>query len=103
MRIIAKSAITEFCAKNKRKDAPVASEALWAWHNEVKAAVWKQPADVKTKYKSASIVSGNRVVFNICGNKYRLVARIKYKPSGIVWIRFIGTHSQYDKINAKEV
>ena len=51
----------------------------------------------------ADILTADRVVFDICGNNYRIVARIKYGPKGIVWIRFVGTHAQYDKINAREV
>ena len=102
------SGIVEFCERNKRKDAAAAREALWAWYHEVKAAVWTQPADVKAKYGSASIIGANRVVFDICGNRYRLVALVRYRSpgktvGGKVYIRFIGTHAEYDKINAKEV
>ena len=103
MRIIAKKAITDFCAANKRKDATAASKELWAWYALVKSASWATSADVKSQYGNASIVSADRVVFNICGNKYRLVAKVRYRSPGIVWIRFIGTHKQYDQIDAKEV
>ena len=103
MRIIAKKSITEFCSVNRRQDAAATEDALWAWHAEVDKAQWRNSSEVKAKYRSASIVSNDRIVFNISGNKYRLVAKIKYWPPGIVWIRFIGTHVEYNKINAKEV
>jgi mRNA interferase HigB len=103
MRIIAKKAITDFCATNKRKDAPAASKELWAWYALVKQTSWASSADVKAQYRNASVISADRVVFNICGNKYRLVAKVRYRAPGIVWIRFIGTHQQYDRIDAKEV
>ncbi|MBP7738537.1 MAG: type II toxin-antitoxin system HigB family toxin [Spirochaetes bacterium] len=100
MRIIAKSTIIEFY-----KDRPEYSDAqgqLEAWYAEVRAAHWKKPSDVKALYRSASILKSNRVVFNICGNKYRLVVKVNY-PAQIVFIRFIGTHRQYDSINAEEI
>ena len=103
MRIITKKAISDFCAANKRKDAPATADALWAWHKEVLSAQWRNSSDVKARYPSASIITKDRIVFNIGGNKYRLITRIKFWPPGIVWIRFIGTHEQYDKVNAKEV
>lgn len=67
-----------------------------------KAAQWESPQDVKNKYSSASILANDRVVFNICGNKYRLVVWINYK-SHKVFVRFIGTHEEYDAINAEEI
>jgi len=75
-------------------------QALLAWIAEVKAANWSTPADVKAKYGSASILRNSRVVFNICGNSYRLVVSINYDTS-IVYVRFVGTHSEYDKIDAE--
>lgn len=75
-------------------------QALKAWYHEVRRQNWKTPNDVKRHYRNASILSNNRVVFNICGNKYRLVVRINYTNSW-VFIRFIGTHSEYDKIDAR--
>ena len=103
MRIISKKAIVEFCRVNRRKDAPAAKTAMLAWHAEAKAAKWLKSADIKARYGSADILTADRAVFDICGNNYRIVARIKYGPKGIVWIRFVGTHAQYDKINAREV
>lgn len=64
--------------------------------------MWKNPGDIKQAYTTASILNGNRVVFNIKGNKYRLIVKINYDYQ-MVWIRFIGTHAEYDKINANEI
>jgi len=75
-------------------------QALKAWFHEVKSAGWENSAELKDKYGSASIINAERVVFNVCGNKYRLVVRINYK-SKTVFIRFVGTHKQYDKIDAE--
>jgi mRNA interferase HigB len=69
---------------------------------EAKRAEWKTPADIKVQYRSASILKGGRVVFNICGNKYRLIVKFDYEK-GIGLVRFIGTHKEYDEINAEEV
>jgi mRNA interferase HigB len=75
---------------------------LRAWFQEVAKADWSSPAEVKAAYRSASIVGNDRVVFNIGGNKYRLVVRVNY-AFRIVYVRFIGTHKQYDQIDASEV
>ena len=83
-------------------DVPESESALKSWFKEVEGAQWKGPADIKKKYGSASILKDSRVVFNICGNKYRLVVRINY-TIGIVWIRFVGTHKEYDAINAEAI
>lgn len=77
-------------------------QSLRAWHEEAKHAEWKNTNEIKQRYPSASFISGNRVVFNIKGNSYRLIVAIKYRFS-IVYIRFVGTHAEYDKINAEEV
>ena len=103
MRIISKKTIVEFCQRNKHSDAKSATTQFMAWHAEAKAAKWTKFADIKAKFRSADSVKGGRVVFDIAGNKYRMVVKVKYEPKGIVWIRFIGTHAQYDKINAEEV
>jgi mRNA interferase HigB len=68
----------------------------------MKSARWKTPNDVKRQFRSASIIGDNRVVFNMAGNKYRLIVKIHYN-TGIMYLRFIGTHKQYDAINAEEV
>jgi mRNA interferase HigB len=97
MRVIAKKALKNFWGEH-----PDAEEALKSWFAEAVAASWSNPAIVKLQYHSASILKNQRVVFNICGNKYRLVVKISYK-NGVVLIRFIGTHKEYDAINAEEV
>lgn len=81
---------------------PAAKSELEAWHAEAGSADWATPADVKAKYGSASILRDGRVVFNICGNKHRLVVWINYDYRTI-YVRFLGTHGEYDKINAQEV
>ncbi|MEE9494709.1 MAG: type II toxin-antitoxin system HigB family toxin [Gammaproteobacteria bacterium] len=75
---------------------------LESWYEEAVKANWLSPQAVKTHYGNASICGNNRVVFNIGGNKYRLVVEIQYR-AGIVWVKFIGTHAQYDKINVEKV
>jgi mRNA interferase HigB len=97
MRIIAKSALREFWVLH-----PDAEEPLLAWYREVEKVDWDTSAKVKTRYRTASIVGDNRVVFNIKGNKYRLGVKINY-PYRVVYIRFVGTHAGYDKIDAEEV
>jgi mRNA interferase HigB len=81
---------------------PDSEEALKTWYAEAEAASWGNPADIKAKFRSASILKGSRVVFNICGNKYRLVVRVLY-PFFTVHIRFVGTHKEYDAIDAEVV
>ena len=81
---------------------PHAEQALRAWYTNVKRADWKTPSEVKTAYRNASFVENNRVVFNIKGNSYRLVAAINYRYR-IVYIRFVGTHQVYDKINVATI
>jgi mRNA interferase HigB len=97
MRIIAKKALREFWKRH-----PDAEESLLAWYREVEKEDWDTPAKVKAKYRGASIVADNRVVFNIKGNDYRLVVKINY-PYRVVYIRFVGTHVEYDAIGAEEV
>ncbi|MBK8830573.1 MAG: type II toxin-antitoxin system HigB family toxin [Saprospiraceae bacterium] len=97
MRIIAKATLREYWAKHKDCEQPLKS-----WYREAEGANWTGPTSVKLKYPSASILKGNRVVFNIKGNTYRLVVRINYEHK-IVWIRFIGNHQQYDKIDAQSI
>ncbi|MCD6345159.1 MAG: type II toxin-antitoxin system HigB family toxin [Anaerolineae bacterium] len=97
MRIISRKALREFWEHH-----PDARQALQAWYADVKRAVWKTPADIKGVYRNASIVANNRVVFNIKGNRYRLVGGINYEY-GIVYIRFVGTHQEYDRIDAATI
>jgi mRNA interferase HigB len=79
-----------------------AKRALEDWHAQVRKADWVTPADVKTTYGDASILKRSRVVFNICGNKYRLITQINF-PYRVVYIRFVGTHQEYDKVDAETV
>ena len=97
MRVIAKSTLRDFWINHKDCE-----QQLKSWFNEAERAVWSSPADIKTDYPSASILPGNRVVFNIKGNSYRLVVKINYK-AGVIWIRFVGTHNEYDQINAETI
>lgn len=97
MRIIARRTLREFS-----DTVADAKTALDAWFHEARKADWKTPNDIKEQYRNASIVGNNRVVFNIAGNKYRLVVRIDYS-AGIIFIRFIGTHADYDKIDVEEI
>ena len=97
MRIVAKKALREFWLRH-----PNAQEPLLAWYREVAQEDWDTPAKVKAKYRSASIVGDNRVVFNVKGNDYRLVVRINYAYR-VVYIRFVGTHAEYDRIDVEEV
>jgi len=79
-----------------------AREPVLAWYRHALKADWRSPADVKREFGSASILRDGRVVFNIAGNKYRLVVWINY-PYRVVYVRFIGTHSQYDRIDAQTI
>ena len=97
MRIISRSTLREFW-----KRFPDSEEPLLAWFREVEKEDWDTPARVKEKFRNASIVGRNRVVFNIKGNDYRLVVKINY-PYRVVYIRFVGTHKQYDAIDVGEV
>ena len=99
MRIIAKSTLVRFWSRPEFKDA---AGALQSWHDEAIKASWKSPQEVKEQYRNASICGNNRVVFNIAGNKYRLVVEMQYQ-AGILWVKFIGTHAQYDKIKVENV
>jgi len=99
MRVIARRTLRRFWQDYRYQDS---EQALRAWYSEAKKANWASPQEVKEHYRNASIIGNNRVVFNICGNKYRIVVAVKYNFK-IIYIRFIGTHKQYDKINAKEI
>lgn len=97
MRVIAKKILREYWVKH-----PDSEQQLKSWYQEAEDAEWKSPRDIKRDYPSASILAGNRVVFNIKGNHYRLIVKINY-DYGMIWIRFIGTHSAYDKIDAQTI
>ena len=97
MRIIAKRTLREFWDKETRAEQP-----LKAWYAVAAKADWSSPAEVKAMYGNASIVGGDRVVFNIGGNRYRLVARFDYSRR-LGFIRFVGSHAAYDRIDASNV
>jgi mRNA interferase HigB len=97
VRVIARKTLKDYW-----QTEPATEQELKAWFAEAEAAEWKNPADVKAKYGNASILKDGRVVFNICGNHYRLVAWINYSFHTI-YIRFIGTHKEYDRINAQTI
>ncbi len=97
MRIIAFKTLREFYEKHND-----AEQALKAWFNEVEKANWDNAHKIKIDYPSASILKDNRICFNIKGNHYRLIVKINFKFR-VVYVRFIGTHKQYDKINADTI
>ncbi len=97
MRIIARRTLREF-----RDRHPEAEQALRAWYHDARGADWQSPEAIKRVYANASILGENRVVFNIKGNRYRLVAAINYDYQ-ICYIRFVGTHQEYDRIDAERV
>ena len=99
MHIIKRKTLIDFYSQPRYQDA---KGPLDAWFYEAKHAQWESPAEIKEQYRSASILKGNRVVFNIAGNKYRLVVRINY-VSKTVFVRFIGTHREYDTIDAEVI
>lgn len=97
MRIIAKGTLRNFWCRY-----PEAEEPLLAWYREAEAADWDQPSAVKAQYRNCSILKNSRGVFNIKGNEFRLVVSINY-PYRVIYIRFVGTHAEYDEIDAEEV
>lgn len=97
MRVIAKKVLRDFWDVYPESKLP-----LQEWYAEAEASKWDNPSCIKLRYRSASFLKGNRVVFNICGNKFRLIVKINY-AYGVVYIRFIGTHNDYDRINAEIV
>ncbi len=97
MRVIARRTLREFYKRHLASKA-----ATEAWYHEATAATWEGPQDIKSRYPAADILPRNRVVFNIKGNTYRLIVKIHYNTR-IVFIRFIGTHAEYDKIDATKI
>ena len=97
MRVIAKKVLISFWKKHKDAEQP-----LKAWHDEVINANWRIPNDIKLLYKSVSFVEKNRVIFNIAGNKYRLIVAVAYQ-FGAVYVKFLGTHKEYDRIDAANI
>ena len=91
MRIMTRGRMIKFWRRH-----PAAEQPLKAWHAEVEGAAWKTPTDIRRRYAMADFVAGNRVIFNIGGNKYRLIVKVNY-PAHVVFICFLGTHAEYDK------
>jgi mRNA interferase HigB len=97
MRVIALSTLRNFWIKH-----PDAHTPLKAWYALASRSLWKSPSDIKEAYRNASFTANNRVVFNIKGNDYQLVVMVRY-DKGFMFVKFVGTHSQYDKIDAVTV
>ncbi len=97
MRVIAKKILRDFWTIHNDCESQ-----LQSWYHEALKAHWKSPHEIKKEFPSASILQDNRVVFNIKGNRYRLIVKINYDYS-VVWIRFIGTHREYDNIDATTI
>ena len=97
MRVIAKKLLREFWEKHSDCE-----QQLKSWYQETSKAEWQNSNEIKLDYPTASIIGNNRIVFNIKGNSYRLIIKINFDYQ-MVWIRFIGTHSEYNKINAKTI
>jgi mRNA interferase HigB len=103
MRIIARRTLREFVQSLAgHKDQAAVKAALDAWFGEVKRAKWRSTVEIKRTYATASVVSSERVVFNVKGNAYRLVVSVDFEKS-IVWIKWIGTHKSYDQIDVRQV
>lgn len=97
MRIISRKSLREFWEQH-----PDARQPLQAWYEDAKRAEWHSPAEIKNVYRNASFLADNRVVFNIKGNSYRLIVVVLY-AHGMVYIRFVGTHQDYDRIDATTI
>lgn len=100
VRIIALSTLKRFLDESAAYAD--AKEPMMAWYRQARAADWRSPTDIKRDLRSASILKDGRVVFNLAGNKYRIVVWINYDYR-IVYVRFIGTHRQYDAIDAQTI
>jgi mRNA interferase HigB len=98
LRVFSRHTLVEFWKKH-----PDAEQPLRLWFAMVQRAAWSAPADVRAVFGSADFLANNRVVFDIKGNTYRLVAQIKYGPLFLVFIRFVGTHAAYDRIDANKI
>jgi mRNA interferase HigB len=97
MRVFAKKILREFWGKYSDSE-----DQLKTWYRETTRATWTNPNDIKKEYPRASILKSGRVVFNVCGNSYRLITQINY-PRQWVFVRFIGTHQEYDRIDADKI
>lgn len=99
MIVTKRKILIDFYKKTENADSKL---ALLTWLAEAEGARWENPHDIKKRYPKASIVGNNRVVFDICHNKYRLIVKVDYQEE-VVEIRYLGTHKDYDRINAKEI
>jgi len=99
VRIFSRSTLRDFWSRPNRGDS---KQALLSWLEIVRAVDWRHPADVKATFGNASIIGNERVVFNICGNKYRLIVGIGYETKH-VYVKFLGTHREYDQVDAETV
>jgi mRNA interferase HigB len=97
MRVISRKVLRKFWEKH-----PDARQPLQTWYADVKHAAWTGPADIKSVYHNASFIANNRVVFNIKGNNYRIIVVVQYRYEA-VYIRFVGTHKEYDRIDAETI
>jgi len=97
LRVISKKKLKEFWGNHNE-----VKQQLQSWYKEASNANWDNPNNIKLEYPTASFLMDNRVVFNIKGNKYRLIVKINYDYH-MVWIRFVGTHAEYDKIDATKI
>lgn len=97
MRILSRKTFRDFWKRHPDSEQP-----LKAWHQEVKEAEWAAPVQLKERYPSASILEDNRVVFNIGGNKYRLIAWVRYRQN-MVFVKWLGTHAEYERVDAQKV
>lgn len=97
MRILSRSTLRDFWELH-----PDIEEALKTWYYEASHTTWESPADIKSAHRNVSIIANNRAVFNIKGNTYRLIVAIRY-DIGIIFIRFIGTHAAYDRVDAETI
>lgn len=103
MRIIARRTLRDFVQSLAgQKDQSAVKAALDAWFDEVRKAQWRNAAEVRRSYATASVVTAERIVFNVKGNAYRLVVAIDFEKS-IVWIKWLGTHKDYDRIDVTKV
>ena len=99
MRVISRKTLKDFYEQKTYEDS---KSSLESWYQEAVKAHWNNPNDIKAQYRNASFLKDNRIIFNIHGNKYRLIVKINYLAK-IVFIRFVGTHEQYDKIDAGSI
>jgi mRNA interferase HigB len=97
MRVISRKNLIAFWERH-----PDVEQSLKAWYDEANKAQWLTPQDIKAQYNSASFIGRNRVVFNIKGNNYRLIVAVAYR-FGAIYVKFVGTHGEYDKIDAATV